>query len=492
MHHENIADLLLIAVVVLAVAFLASWTIADPDLWGHVRFGLDILAEGAIPREDPYSFTSDLPWINHEWLSEVTMAGAYRAAGPAGLIGLKWLITGVTLALVWRAIRIAGVRRPAAAVLLLLAGLGAFGLIMTVRPQLFSMLLFVLELSVLNEAGRGRRQALLWMPMLFAVWANVHGGWMVGLGVLGLWSAGMLLSRAMPWPWAAGITALSALGTLITPYAFDLWRFLWETVGLDRADITEWQPLTYAPVLLVPWTAAAGLVVLAFWRRRWPALPLLVPALALAILSFRVSRLDGFFALASVVLLASPFAGMGPESLPLSRRPTRSELALVIVMFAGGAAAAGLRAGEWAGCLTIPGPMEADDWAPEAESVAFLQQTPLRGRLLTYFPYGELAIWHFTPRLVVSYDGRRETVYSERVRQAHIDFYSESPDVSYPDRIGADYIWIPRRLAAVGPLTAAGWVTIFDGTQSVVLARRNGGPYVQPPPWTGPRCFPGP
>ena len=492
MKREHAADLLFVAAAVLAVAFIASWTIADPDLWGHVRFGLDILAAGTIPREDPYSFTSDRPWINHEWLSEVTMAGAYRAGGAAGLIGLKWLITGVTLALLWRTIRLAGVRRPAAAVLLLLAALGAFGLIMTVRPQLFSMLLFVLELSILNEAGRGRHRALLWTPMLFAVWANVHGGWMVGLGVLGLWSAGMLLSRALPWPWAAGITVLSALGTLITPYGFELWRFLWETVRIGRADITEWQPLTFAPVLLVPWTAAAGLVVLAFWRRRWSALPLLGPVLALAVLSFRVSRLDGFFALASVVLLAPAFAGLGPESLPLSRRSTRAELAIVIVMFAVGAAAAGLRAGAWAGCLTIPGPKEADDWAPEAESVVFLQQNPLRGRLLSYFSYGELAIWHFAPRLVVSYDGRRETVYSERVRQAHINFYSESPDVSYPDRIEADYIWVPRRLAAVGPLTAAGWETVFEGTQSVVLSRRHSGPYVQPAPWAGPRCFPGP
>ena len=492
MKHEDAADLLLVATVVVAVAFIASWTIADPDLWGHVRFGLDILAEGAIPREDPYSFTSDRPWVNHEWLSEVTMAGAYRAGGPAGLLALKWLMTAATFMLVWRTVQRAGVRRPFAAVLLLLAALGAFGLIMTVRPQLFSMLLFALELAILNEAGRGRNRALLWTPLVFAVWANVHGGWMVGLGVLGLWNAGMLLTRAISWPWAAGATLLSALGTLMTPYGLGLWRFLWETVGLGRADITEWQPLTFAPVLLVPWTAAAGLVALALWRRRWSALPLLVPALALAVGSFRVSRLDGFFALTSVMLLAPAFAGLGPERLPLSRRPTRGELALVIAMFAIGAAAVGSKAGNWAGCLAIPDPKQDDDWAPDAESVAFLRANPLRGRLLTYFTYGEAAIWHLAPRLAVSYDGRRETVYSERVRQAHLNFYSASPDASYPDHVKADYIWVPRRLAAVGLLTTGGWVAIFEGTQSVVLARKDGGPYVQPPPWVGRRCFPGP
>jgi hypothetical protein len=492
MKHEDAADLLFIAAVVIAVAFIASWTIADPDLWGHVRFGLDILAERAIPRQDTYSFTSDRPWINHEWLAEVTMAGAYRARGATGLIGLKWLITAATLALVWRTVRRAGVRRPFAGGLLLLAVLGAFGLIMTVRPQIFSMLLFVLQLYMLNVAGRGKHRVLLWTPVLFALWANVHGGWMVGLGVLGLWSAGMALSKALSWRWAAGATVLSALATLITPYGLELWRFLWETVGIRRADISEWQPVTYAPVLLVPWTAAVGLVVLAFWRRRRSALPLLAPALALAILSFRVSRLDGFFALTSVALLAPCFAGLGPERLPLSRWPARAELAVVLLMFAAGAAAAGLTAGNWAGCLTIPDPKQADDWAPEAESVAFLQENALRGRLLTYFPYGQLAIWHLAPRLAVSYDGRRETVYSEAVRRAHLEFYSPTPDASYADRIGADYVWVPRRLSVVNLLTAAGWVRIFQGTQSVVLSRRDGGPHVQPPPWGGRRCFPGP
>ena len=241
----------------------------------------------------------------------------------------------------------------------------------------------------------------------------------------------------------------------------------------------------------MPWVASAALLPVAWHRRRWSALPLLVPPLALAVLSFRVSRLDGFFTLTSVMLLAPCFAGLGPERLPLSRRPTRTELALVLAMFAIGAAAAGFAARGWAGCLTIPDPTGADDWAPEAEAVTFLRQNPLQGRLLTYFPYGEAAIWHLAPRLRVSYDGRRETVYSERVRAAHLAFYSDAPDAGYADRLHADFIWLPIRLRVVERLERRGWVAIFRGEQSVVLARRPG-PYVQPPPWTGRRCFPGP
>jgi hypothetical protein len=344
----------------------------------------------------------------------------------------------------------------------------------------------------LNAASRGNLRLLLWMPALFALWANLHGGWLVGLGTLGLWSAGALLTGTMSWPWAVGGFALAAFGTLATPYGVGLWAFLWETVGLGRGDITEWQPLAAEPVLLIPWTAVASLSFVAWWRRRSAALPLLIPTAALGILSLRVSRLDGFFALTSVALLAPCFAAFGPERLPLSKRPTRADLATVGAVCVLALAAATFAMRGWAGCLTIPGPGSTESWAPDAESVTFLRTNPIQGRLLSYFSYGEMAIWHLAPKFRVSYDGRRETVFSEAVREAHLNFYSKTPDAGYANRVKADYIWLPRRLPVIDLLLKDGWIAIFGGTQSVVLARRAGMTYVQPPPWAGPRCFPGP
>ncbi|PYQ88153.1 MAG: hypothetical protein DMG02_18620 [Acidobacteria bacterium] len=67
------------AFVVAAVLIPA---VPDVDLWGHTLFGGDIVHSRAIPAADSYAFTSDLPWVNHEWLSEVCMYAAY-ALGPA-------------------------------------------------------------------------------------------------------------------------------------------------------------------------------------------------------------------------------------------------------------------------------------------------------------------------------------------------------------------------------------------------------------------------
>src|SRR4030095_17251439 len=67
------------------LALLVTTTAADADLWGHLRFRRDILASKTLPSADPYSFTSDRIWINHEWLSELLMGVTYRALGPAGI-----------------------------------------------------------------------------------------------------------------------------------------------------------------------------------------------------------------------------------------------------------------------------------------------------------------------------------------------------------------------------------------------------------------------
>ena len=90
----------------------AAHTTTDPDLWGHVRFGLDMLRDGSIPRVDVYSFTSDRAWVNHEWLAELFMAGSYRLGADIGLIFLKLAAIGGMLLFVNSAFRREAVDTP--------------------------------------------------------------------------------------------------------------------------------------------------------------------------------------------------------------------------------------------------------------------------------------------------------------------------------------------------------------------------------------------
>ena len=487
----HVQNLLVGAPPAVVLALSASRTVADPDLWGHVRFGQDILAEGVIPRVDPYAFTSDRVWVNHEWLAEVIMAAAYAAGGGVGLVILKLLVVAVSFVVLWRAVRLAGVHQPAAAALVLVATAGAFTLWQTVRPQLFSLVLFTALTALMTRVGSGKHRLLLWVPALFAVWANVHGGWLFGLGVLGMWSVASAITGSLPWRWAAGGVIASLAATLLTPYGYHLWLFLLETVRVARPDITEWRPITNNGYLLFIWGVIAAPAVLVWWRWRAAAWPLLLTSAVVGFLALRVGRLQGFFALTNVVLLAPGLAGYGPAQLRLSRPPGRRDLAVVGILCLAGFTALGVAVRKQVTCITLAGSPGYKSWEPEPEAIGFLEANSLRGRLLTYFNWGEMAIWHLAPEMRVSYDGRRETVYSPSVQEAHLRFYSKAPDPAYATAIGADYIWVPHRLAVVPMLVQRGWVELYRGDKSVVLGRSME-LLREPQPWTGPRCFPGP
>ena len=130
-------------------SILLTATRTDPDLWGHVRFGLDWLRTRALPSIDPYSFTQDKPWVNHEWLSEAAMGAAFALAGTAGLVLLKTAVVAGTAFVVWR--RLAGASPLVRAAVTTLAVVGALPLTTTVRPQIWSLLGLALLVPILDD-----------------------------------------------------------------------------------------------------------------------------------------------------------------------------------------------------------------------------------------------------------------------------------------------------------------------------------------------------
>ena len=495
--------------IILVLATATIGTPADADLWGHITFGSDIISSGQVIQADSYAFTSDRPWVNHEWIAEVTFAEVYRLAGATGLVAFKVLVIAALFALLWRHVRMRGTPAAIAATVLAVAYVGTFWRTHTVRPQLFSVLFFAILLVTMTRIDDGRRRRFLLLPLviaLMALWVNVHGGWIVGIGVLGMWTAARLVDSRIPLAerlilGVAGIAAVAA--TLLNPYGADMWRFLAETVRLGRADIEEWgSVLTFPFALGVPWAitfAAAGLAV---WRggppRRWDYVAIVA---LLAFASFRVSRLDAFFALATVILLAPQLTSLAGQfavrwraaqtAKPVRQTPAPAfgVMVITIIVLAAMLVPAARIIGPYTTCLTIAGA-----WVPDEHAGRFILHNRLEGRMLTWFDWGEYAIWHFGPDLQVSMDGRRETVYTDGTIQAHRRFYAADETASsYLRALNPDYIWLPKRLPVTATLQAAGWTAAFDGAVSVVLARPGAGPFEQvAKPGTGMRCFPGP
>lgn len=472
----------------LGLALLAfaglTFTQTDADLWGHLRFGLDILRDWRLPGADPYSFTQDVPWVNHEWLSESLMAIAVVSAGYAGIGLLKATLAFAAFAIVWISLR--GVRAPIRILAIIIVAAGTIHATSSLRPQLWTLLFLLIECRVLVS---GHPRHLWWLPVLFAAWVNLHGGWIVGLGVLGVWAAAQFaVEPRLRRTWVL-LLAASLSATLLNPYGWGLWRFIFTTVRMERA-IDEWQPLWTLPwAHWLPWIACVASLIWASRRTfadKWSVLAVLV---LLAYSAARVQRIESLFVSCAAVLLAPAVRQAWPSIaawIPFPR--PRFEGVVAFVMFAALAAAAFATGARSLDCVRIQAP-----WAPDLAARRWLDAAG-SGRLVTSFNWGQYAIWHAGPRLRVSIDGRRETVYSNDHLMRHdAVVQGHDPGLRVLGAWQPEYVWLPQSSDKTRRwLGANGYRIEFNSDRSFIAVRADLPP-LQPSAASEPvrPCFPG-
>jgi hypothetical protein len=421
-------------------------THVDPDLWGHLRFGLDWLSTRTLSYEDPYSFTQDRPWINHEWLSEAAMAVAYRLLGVPGLVALKATLFMSGLVILSGALASLPVLIRSGG--LLLATWSAVAPIsLTVRPHLWSWLLTILLARVLMRDPSV--QHLIGLPLLFALWMNLHGGIVIGLGLLGIWTAYHLRAGGRAGRWALAVATVSLAATLVNPYGPWMWEFLWETVRIGR-NIREWRPIWTAELgaVVLPWAVATIAVAAGVLSGLRPRIDRLVVMLAVAYASARTLRLVPFFTVISLIYLVPSLraltAGRWTAWKLSAPSPVAAALALVPLFVVGGVVTRSMWVAS-SGCVPIRG-----DWVPDLTVASALRASASAGRLVTSFAWGQYAIWHFGPSLRVSFDGRLETVYSEEADLLQYRIERGEPEgLEFLARVRPEYIWLSPASARI-------------------------------------------
>ena len=484
--------------------YLFSLTIADPDLWGHVKFGQDLLATGEIVRPDPYSFlTGGQPWINHEWLAEAVFAEVFARLGAPGLVALK---TGVALLILGLLVRHLGGWGAGQAVVLL----GTAGMLLpwfaSIRPQMFSYLCFLLLLLLIHGAERGRTRPLWLAPALFAAWANLHGGVLAGMAMLAIWILAHLLGASLrpdlADPPLGGIgppVLVSLSATALNPHGVWLLTFLVRTATGPRPDIAEWTPIDlmspYGAVYLAV-AATAGASLLRTRRPRRTASMLLLASAALS--PFLAVRHAPLFCLAVAVLAGEHIVdgcAQAARDVPCRLRPSLAPAPLQ-----SGVAGACALAALILLALSLPHfrcvRVRAGDFP--AESIALLRRSGARGSLAIHFDWGEYAIWHLSPLIKVSDDGRRETVYPDRVRELSDRFLRGTgrwDELLADGRV--DMVLVSKKFPASNLMKRApGWRLVHEDAASALFVREGSSAAVRLgstsiPPGPGGGCWPG-
>jgi hypothetical protein len=298
--------LLLMLGVYTQVALLGAKVLGDPDTYWHIAVGRWIIAHQAVPHDGIFSATMPhVPWISQEWLAEIVLASLFDFFGWVGPVLATALCVAVALAMLLRVLL-----RSFEPVVALITAMLAYFLIMPhilARPHIFTLPVLVAWVAGLVQAREEDRAPSLWLIFLMILWANLHGGYIVGVGLAVLlggeavllapnWSARLLVSRS----WMI-FGAFLAFAVLVSPYGIDgvLLPLRISQMSFSLAQVVEWRSPDFQS--FQPLELWIMLVLLAAFSVGW-RLPLTRVLLVLLLLHFALRHLR----LGEVLGLAAP------------------------------------------------------------------------------------------------------------------------------------------------------------------------------------------
>ena len=468
-----------------AIADVGRW--ADPDLWGHIRFGQLVLAAGHVPIVNTYSYSAPgYPWHDPEWLAEAVLAFFYSHLGIVGLKLFKFACTGITVALM--ALAVAETRASIRIQLVVLTTAGvALIPMMQFRPQLFTfMLLSALMLLLARDTFRSR-DGLIWIaPVLFASWANTHGGVVAGLAAMLLYAAVHGLEDLITLGSLRGAIRLGSVAvacsaaTIVNPYGYANWLAVARAIRnpMTRAMISEWQPLlfsmeqiwhvspgtavNYGAVIVLP--VALGICLL--MRPRGDDLALLAISALMAIGAWLSMRNMALAVIATVVPLCRHLHLLLESNRPYEtwraqpRRPANEFIVGTL------AALVAFQTGLFSRSLPV-------NIAMPRGAVDFMQQHGLEGNVLGDFSWGDYLIWRMAPTSKVFIDGRYDFAYPMAVISDYFDFKFGAPHAEAVLKAYAhDYVLI----TPASPVRSLmehrhGWRLVYSDRDALLFAR---------------------
>ncbi len=461
-----------------------SYIFADPDLWGHLTFGGDIVSAGAIHATDPYSYTArGHRWINHEWLTEVLFHSLYRLTNNTmPLLVFKLALGFFILVLLSNEVLKGktGIRIYFLYAVIFFLAVSVIAPAFMMRPHLMTLLFLTLMILALYQYKDGHFHALARVPLIILAWVNCHGGVVAGLGLFGLFIIIELLRFLREgdkrWRWLVLYGGLACGAALINPYGYKLWLFFVESLGKDR-PIGEW-----APVNLLDgshWQfklLAIAFVATLFTRTKKRLWEVVLIGFAL-IYGFKHQR---HTVLAAILLI--PYLHRQGEAVweRWQWPPVRFEMTAVmrhglrgaLILFIGWQAFNIHSAHKLNGYQVLVEPH-----VYPTHLARFMNDNGIHGNLVVPFDWGEYFIWK-QPESKVSIDGRFRTVYPEEIIELNWRFQQGEPGGDpLLTRFPTDAIIIRRRDGPQKQLdTSLHWEKIYQDPLSALYIPRTDPP----------------
>ena len=493
--------------LLLVVAVRFAEPVQDSDLFWHMAYARQMIASGSpIPDHTAYSWTpASNQLVYCAWLGELVLYGVWNVAGLAGMFALRYAVVLAVLAMAWHYARVRGVpASPVTGLLLMLLALASYVGTLT-KPECFSLLLLNATTYVYfrardeDRAGRPAARWLFAVPVIVAVWANTHGGFVLLAGLLLATAVGETINRRVspacalsPRAYRQLLTAwaLCAVAVCLTPYGIEYPRQLLASLSLGAAarPDTDWNSahLTiWAPQM--PWTTfvayfgimgALGVALAAGVARRAPRGARLDAALILANLVYMVPYVAGpvrttyawpaVFVYSCVHWLAQTDA-LTPSTTPSRARRALATACLAVLIALGGATIHAARNrpydGSWLGFGT--------GYVNPVVEAEFLDRHDLGPRLYNIFDAGGYLLWRLAPRYQVMVDARSFPYLSWFDDQYRFTLGASFDDFlkKYPAHTAI--IDLAKRECVRNFLRAPDWRVAFYGPTAAVFVRKD-------------------
>ncbi len=450
------APVVVLIILVLWQALSQAGALESGDVFWHLRTG-DLILDSGIPTADSFSWTAQgVPWQPNAWLSEVIWAGLRATFGLGAISLLRGAaVIGIALLVFWSARRRGA--GPWASVSIGVVATLLINPFISERPLLVGFLLFPILLAAAQNYRRGSRWALAGAAGIMVLWANLHGSFLTGVAVVGLYALGwMLEDRTWRRPVILGATVAGA--ALVNPYFVSAYTHAL-TIRDASVNIDEWQPLSITDargLFLVAFMAAAAwaLTRLSAWRTYSTSLPLVF----LAVGTIGVVRTGGFFVLASAPVVAAALSALEVPRLRAWASPRRQPIIIGFVV------AGLLMAGQQLGNLSAAGSL-----GPRF-STELVAAVPAGCRLFNEYDLGGFVIDERWPDVLVSQDGRNDMYGRARIELQ--EAWTLSNDASVLDPPGVDCVLadVDRPIAAALQADPR-WTEVTRSTSTVLMVR---------------------
>lgn len=452
-----------LAVLIVAAVLPATFTLApafDHDTWWHLRVGQLVAETGNVPRTDPFSRLgreTPTPWVAYSWLYEWALFQTYDHFGPAGILWVRTLLAALSAGAVFALFMKTWNWRE-----LVLVALAAITLMPLARERPWHLTIAFTALTAWAVGDLRAGTSTLrfcWLPLVFALWANLHIQFVLGWLLLGL---------ACVFPARGDRRSLIALTlgcvvtTIANPYHVRLLGVVWE-YATQTAALREVQELA-PPDPTRPWLWAAlallGFAAYQAVRKKptdWFDVVLLLVALVLVL---RMRRDVWFAAVAAGIVFRAVELEHGSAKVRAWVMGTVAATFLGVRLLN----------------LTGVGP-PTDTEAANAkqypvQAVAYLKSNPQPGPLFNSFDWGGYLIWAL-PEHPVSIDGRTNLYGSDRLTRTIRTWHGEPGWDTDPDLRNARIVIAPKmlRLTTILQNQANEWVVDFESDTELVLLR---------------------